>query len=275
MRKKQKGLALREKSFYSYFQALYMSFYSPNLYLDVGRRWRGFGFGYLLLVCAVVSIPWAVKMGFEYQEDFRQHVVPSIKKMPTIYYVKGKLKIDKKMPYIVRSDVTDEPVVIIDNTGKFNSLENIPAMVLFTDNKIITKLQYTGTDVTEVAPDVDGAITPEYLLSIAEKAKSMVFQLLYPSLTMILFGAELASMLFFAYIGSWVVRVFIKYPLSYRQSLRLAYVAATPQITFFILCFMMKWQNSVLSTLISFLFLAYYTFAVRTNKLHSNQLVVA
>ena len=275
MRKKKQGLTLDEKNLYSYFQALYMSFYSSNLYLDVGRRWRGFGFGYLLLLCAVVSIPWAVETCFQYRADFNQHIVPSIKKMPVILYEKGKLKIDKKMPYIIHSDVSGEPVIIIDNTGKYRSLEHTPAKVLLSSDKIITKFQYTGTQVTDVDESINGVITPQFLLKMIEQAKKMIFIAMYPALMMILFGAELASLLLFAYIGSWVTKVFMKYPLTFRQSLRLAYVAATPQITLFVLTYMMMWQSATLSAMLSITFFAYYFFAVRVNKLHSKQLVVS
>jgi hypothetical protein len=38
---------------YSIFHPLVLAFYSKPLYQDVGRRWKGTGLGYLLLLLAV------------------------------------------------------------------------------------------------------------------------------------------------------------------------------------------------------------------------------
>ncbi len=38
---------------YGYWKALYMSFYSTRLYVDVGKRWRGIGLLYLLFFVVV------------------------------------------------------------------------------------------------------------------------------------------------------------------------------------------------------------------------------
>ncbi|MCI0404254.1 MAG: hypothetical protein L0212_12175, partial [Acidobacteria bacterium] len=47
---------------YSILQPLLLSFYSKDLYQDVGQHWRGTGFLYLFLLLALAWIPIALKV---------------------------------------------------------------------------------------------------------------------------------------------------------------------------------------------------------------------
>jgi hypothetical protein len=49
------------KARYHYWQAFILSLYSPKLYVDVAQRWRGFGLNYLLLLVALLCIPFSIR----------------------------------------------------------------------------------------------------------------------------------------------------------------------------------------------------------------------
>src|SRR5476651_2545843 len=59
--KEKNKLKLIDAPVYGYWKALYMSFYSRRLYVDIGKRWHGFGLVYLLLAIAVLSLPFALR----------------------------------------------------------------------------------------------------------------------------------------------------------------------------------------------------------------------
>ena len=275
MGKKNHTLVTREERLYGYFSALWMSFYSQNLYIDVGKRWRGFGLLYLLLLSALVAIPWSVQTGLTLQKDYVERVLPSIQKMPVIHYIKGKLSIDKEMPYIINDPATNKPVVIIDDTGKYTSLKNSPATVLMTSNQIFTQFKYSGTDVDTIGPELTFDLTPKLILTQVERGKRLLFYVLYPTVVSILYATEITLLLVLAALGQFVTRVFTKYPLKYRQSMRLICVAATPQLSLVIVTLLVDWTGSLASTVVSLSLIAYYAFGVRANKRFGSQMVVA
>ena len=73
MRKKAPGQQLKniDSPNYTYWQALYKAFYSWWLYVDVGKRWKGYGFLYLLLAVAVFSMPVSLKAIFDLKRSFQ------------------------------------------------------------------------------------------------------------------------------------------------------------------------------------------------------------
>lgn len=50
MSEQNKVLRKVDAPFYNYWQAIVLSFFSSRLYVDVGKRWKGLGFRYLLLI---------------------------------------------------------------------------------------------------------------------------------------------------------------------------------------------------------------------------------
>ena len=50
---------------YRYWQALYLSFYCGRLYVDIGKRWKGLGIGYLFLLVCFAIIPLNLRIVFD------------------------------------------------------------------------------------------------------------------------------------------------------------------------------------------------------------------
>jgi len=83
---------------YRYWAALYKSFYSRNLYVDVGKRWHGLGILYLLLAIVLFSIPVALKTSLNLGRSFEEQLIDPLNQLPILYMQNGELTFDKPMP---------------------------------------------------------------------------------------------------------------------------------------------------------------------------------
>lgn len=141
MSKEKNKLKPIDTPVYRYWSALYMSFYSRRLYVDVGKRWRGFAFLYLLLTIALFSIPFALRMGFSLNQSFKEQITDPLSKIPVFYIQNGEVSFDKPMPYLIKND-QNQVVVLIDTTGKVNDFpaEYPYLTILINKNKISLKV---------------------------------------------------------------------------------------------------------------------------------------
>mgnify|MGYP000744652103 CR=1 FL=1 len=124
---------------YSYWSALYLSFYSQHLYVDVGKRWRGIAFFYLLLAIAICSIPFVIRMNLSFNDAFKEQLIKPLEEIPVFYIQDGHVVFDKPMPYLVK-DNRGQVVAIVDTTGKINDFSKYPSLtILVNKDKISLK----------------------------------------------------------------------------------------------------------------------------------------
>ncbi len=147
---------------YSFFKALFLSFFSKDFYCDVLQNRKGLGFSYLffinLIVSLVIIIFFTVKVNSFDSKNFSNDVVNKmfadaeltfeenlsrildvISQIPRITFENGELSTNKQEPYAINDPVTGNGIVIFDTTGYYNGLENTDAVMLFTKTKVITK----------------------------------------------------------------------------------------------------------------------------------------
>lgn len=89
---------------YKGFQALYMSFFSADLYRDVAQNWRGVGYLYLFLTFTCVWLILSVLVQFECNRFIQANSQVVVEKWPTLTLKDGKATIDKESPYIIQSN---------------------------------------------------------------------------------------------------------------------------------------------------------------------------
>ncbi len=118
-----------------------MSFYSGRLYVDVAKRWKGFGILYLLLVMSVATIPLSIRLIYDFNDYLNQNMIIPINKLPQLVIQNGEVQFNKPMPYLIKND-KGQVVDIIDTTGKITSFtDNYPnAVFLLLKNKIVTRM---------------------------------------------------------------------------------------------------------------------------------------
>jgi hypothetical protein len=288
--KKQQSTGLRDidAPHYSYWQALYLSFFESKLYVDVAKRWKGFPVGYLLLLMFVVSIPASVRVVEQFHHFFEQQVLMPLKKLPPFYVQNGQVSLDKPMPYLVKNEA-GQVIAIVDTSGSVTTIDKrYPQLaILVTRDKLIYRSPTPPKLFEESAPiptsinerpfekginqvfDGDEWIKSSGINTIKFLAEIII----YPTIALLFFVVYLGLLFTFSLMAQLVAKVLFKFDLTYGQAIRLLTVSATPQI--FVL--MMVVAFNLFFVGISFLMIAllaiYFSFAVLSLKRESNKLV--
>lgn len=274
---------------YRYWSALYMSFFSPRIYVDAGKRWRGFGVLYLLLVVFICAIPLSLKISGEFNKAFNQQLMEPLLKLPTIYIQNGELVFDKPMPYEIRND-KNQVVIVIDSTGKVDKFsEEYPYLnILINKNVINFKLPTPalfGINEQEVARGVS-------IVQPFEKGANMVFDgkkivkdnaisglkyasqlMIYPIVVSVLFGVLAVILLVIAFLGQVFARIFFSFAVTFPQSSRLMMIAATPMILVLSISLTLNVIFPGFGIILLALLALYYSFAIRSLRAESKMVV--
>src|SRR3954471_16998695 len=79
-----KAAAPKEPRRYSYFAAIVLSFFSKDLWVDVGRRWRGVGILYMLLVLVITWLAVLGKGWIGFSHFLRDDAPKMVEQLPAI-----------------------------------------------------------------------------------------------------------------------------------------------------------------------------------------------
>lgn len=287
---KKQALRSIEAPIFDYLEAIYKSFYSARLYVDVAKRWRGYGLKYLLLVLALVVIPLSLRLLFQTHDYIYDELLYPFQKLPTIYVQKGEVSINKPVPYFIKNkdnqvvglvDTRESPIDVkkkYPNLTIFISKNSItihpPAPhFIFNDDIIPTeqmpiKFYQFDKQMNEVIIGKDIADFTSLKLSIY-----FVELMLYPMVVMVFFGIYIAVLFCFAFLGKVFASTLFHVKLTYRQSFRLLAVVCTPQL--FLLFFMLAtgWIFPGAGWIYLALLTLYFSFAVLSLKRDSQKLV--
>ena len=213
---------------YSGWQAVYMSFFSGDIYRDVARNWRGVG--YLYLLCLVAGT-WAV-IAFAGQlivnTGLDKYVQPVVSKWPTVTVKNGKLSIDKPTPYII--PVTDKWCIDFDRSDDAKLPAGMEAGYLFTPSAL-HQIDSEGTDKSVLSFDqlgssemvFDQATLQGFVSGLKQWFGIGLFVLVTPAMTLFC----MVQTLLYALIGLIVSNV-MNIGLTYGQLVRISSVALTP-----------------------------------------------
>jgi hypothetical protein len=217
---------------HNYFQALYLSFYSAPFYLDVGRRWKGTGFLYLLLLLALAWIPEVAGIHTRMAKTIDTYGHTLAAQVPAITISDGEVSTDVETPYFIRDPETEKVWAIIDLTGEYTTLADTEAELLLTRNEVLMR-QNRGT-IRETRAydlsDVDSfTLSGEDVSRWLEAAKSWLAFVFYPFAVVFSFIYRIIQALIYAVIGLLIANS-LKVKLTYGTLLRLAVLALTPVI---------------------------------------------
>ncbi len=277
MAKRKTNLKPINAPIYRIWQALYLCFYSMRLYIDVGKRWTGYGIRYLFLMIAVWSIPMAVKMGIDFNRIFNQQLVEPLLIIPTIYIQNGEANFDKPMPYLIKNK-QGEVVLIVDTTGKVNDFSSAyPKLtVLINKDKVSFRMP--------ILPLLGKATKNDHnkpLVQYFNKGDNLVFDgkkiveqnsfgqwkivaqlMVYPVVFSIFFGMFLFMFLVFGFLGQLFTRIFFSFNITVKTSCRLFMVAVTPMMFTLLIMELAKFLFPGFGFLLVIVLIAYYSFAV-------------
>lgn len=211
---------------YSTVDALYLSFFSASLYGDVARNWRKTSFLYLLLLLAVSLIPVMFRIQADVNAYVKREAPKIIRQVPVITIKKGRVSADGPVPCIIREPETQTPLLIIDTSGRWTSLDNTEAAALLTSSSLILRGNPAGYDLS----DVDELVIDQHrLYEWVEQFLGSFILFLYPVALIVSYGLRVIQALILAAFGLFLCRS-RNISLGYPAVLSIAVIALTPAI---------------------------------------------
>lgn len=214
---------------FSIWTAGYYAFFSRRFYEDVALRWRARAFVYLLLLLAVLWIPFMFTAVSGWNSFFRDEAPLLIQQIPPITIRNGSVTADVQQPYFMRDAENGTVFAIIDTTGEFTSLENTSARLLLTESQLFLSKSDAETRVYDLSAVQEfhfDDVKAERWLGLFGTWGLMV---LYPMAVLGSYAYRIAQALFYTVFGLLILKLLGR-SIGYAGLLRLAVVAATPAI---------------------------------------------
>lgn len=290
--KEKNKLVLIDAPLYGYWSALWRSFYSRRLYVDVGKRWKGTGLLYLLFIIAILSIPFFFKMTITLRQSFNSQIIEPLENIPVFYVQNGQVIFDKPMPYLVKNS-KDQIVAIIDTTGKINSFTNeYPDLGILVNKDRISFLIPNPPLFNlnnQSPPSMNKPIVQPFdkEINFVFNGKQFVEQnsviglkygaqlMVYPIILSLLFSIFTVFFLVLALLGQTFSTVFFSFKLSFLASSRLLIVAGSPMLLFLLIMLTFDKIFSGSGFVLFFLLITYYSYALFALRSESRNLVAS
>lgn len=286
----QKPLKKIDSPLYNYFEALYMSFYSPELYVDVSKRWRGLGLLYLLLLLAILCIPLSIQGIQNFNKYFEEELIGPLRSLPTLYIRNGEVSLDYPEPYFVNNK-RGEPVIMIDTKYTQDDFpEKYPTLnFIITKNRMMfrtpdpsgamnPKSNVSGKSiyVQDIDPNVNEVFSGKTWVENTGilKLKIIGMVLVYPMMVFGFFGRLLVFLLALALLGQLFARVFHNTRLKFTESSRLLAVASTPMMLTLLVVFLLGINFKLIAVIYLVILSVYYFFAVQAVKKDRGKVVL-
>lgn len=275
---------------YRYWEAIYLSFYSADVYRDVRLRWKGINAIYLFLVILVFCLPLALKVSNSMLNYFDNKIIQPLEKLPSLYIQNGSVSIDKPMPYFVKNNDGDV-IAAIDTTGEIDSFsKDYPEMtILVTKNAInyryLTPSNFLGLENQKSSPPKivkqDLESSENIVLNMKQainqsgvkKIRFAIQFLIYPILVFSVFSAYMVLMLSFALLGEVIAKTIFKIDLKYKASCRISTLALTPHLAFSLVLAALGFYIPAYGFFAMLILISYYCFGLISVKKDMKQLV--
>jgi len=206
-----------------------LSFFSKELYIDVGQNWKGVNFSYLLLLLAICWIPTMIKVHIDFSNVINNEAPAIVNQVPEITITDGQVSIKETQPYYIKDPDSNEPLAIIDTTGQIESLEDANAFCLLTKTKIMWQKSEVETQIFDLSKIEHFVLDSERITSWLQIGRKFLAVVIYPFALLGSYVYRIVQALIYAAIGL-LFASFCKTTLSYAALIRLAVVAVTPCI---------------------------------------------
>jgi len=221
----------KDSSTFTLFQTLYLSFFSRPLYQDIRRNWKGLCFPYLLVILMFYWVPEMMNMNTIISEFIADEALQYVDQVPMITISKGMASIREPVPFYIYDKKNNTPFAIIDTSGQIMSLDNTPAVVLLTRDRLIVR---QDRDIKEarslsLADMSDITITPKLIYNWLELFNNLFVVVFFPFALLISFTFHVVQALLLAWLGNSFAKYF-NIQLDFKTLVRLSVVAFTPAI---------------------------------------------
>ena len=214
---------------YSIFHLPVLTFFSKDLYTDIALNWKGVNFLYLLLLLAVCGVGSMVKIHRGLNNFIINDAPALIDQVPEITIYDGQVSIKEEQPYYITAPDSGEVLIIIDTTGKIESLEETEAFCLLTKNKVMTKKNEIQNDSYDLSAIKSFSINSEQITGWLRFGGKFAAAVIYPFALIGSYVYRIVQALMYAAVGMLMAAI-CKTKLSYATLIRLAVAAVTPAI---------------------------------------------
>jgi hypothetical protein len=113
---------------FTYFDALWQSFFSRSLYIDVAKRWGGVGFLYLLFIVIIGLLPSTAKLQIGLQQIRGDEAEGILRQIPEITITDGVASTNVETPQFIKDPHNGKVLAIIDFTGRYTDTVSSPTL---------------------------------------------------------------------------------------------------------------------------------------------------
>jgi len=217
---------------YPGWQALYLSFFSADLYRDVAKNWGGVAYQYLLLIVVALSAISAIVVQVSANMMLsEQNLSPVLDKWPALTIDGGKFSTDRKSPYFI--DIGTDLVIDFDTRPDAKFPEDKKGWLVNSTQIVQENLTSPGESMSKFDLESQGAGLPKLVIDKQLILSWVNLLKTYVGIVIFIFGgiftylAVLFQTVFYALAGMIAAKV-LNVDLSYSQLVRLTSVALTP-----------------------------------------------
>lgn len=213
----------------SSIRALWLAFYSPHLYREVARRWRGIGALYLL--CLLVGC-WAAYMlaaDFALTHLLEDSVMPIVRQLPPVSIRDGEVSVRQEQPVFILHPESRDILAILDTTGEHTTLHNTDAWLLLTETHLTTKRSHWQSQTVSLENVKEFYVDGPLLAHAFQVAKRWFVIGAFPVAVGVSFGYRIALALLFGLIALGFAKI-LGASIRYGSAVRLSVVAMTPAL---------------------------------------------
>ncbi len=261
----QHSAETRNRNF-SIFHPLFMSFYSKIFYRDVCRNWKGFSFLYLLFILSLTSLFMALQAHTIFSNFIKQSAPAIIDQMPVITINNGKASINEDTPYIIRDPGTGQKIIIIDTSGKTQSINSSGAYILLTETELIARESENQKRVFRLADIGNHIIDHKFLYDKLYIMETWLPVFAFPLILLMSYVWRILQVLVYTVIGRMFSNI-LNVKLEFHSLISIAIMSITPVLILDVF-FRLSGLATSLWTFIGILIaMAYMFFGIKANAI--------
>lgn len=204
-----------------------LAFYSKKLYRDIAGNWKGTNLAYLFVLLALCLLPAALKTSRETIALIEKASATYLIQIPQMRFTAGRLAVDAPQPYSIIAG--NRTVLMIDTTGKINTLEEAGADALLTASHLLIKQERNSPLIYNLSTLKDFELNQAMATDLVARIKRLILPAYYA--TALLFSY--AMLVLAAVLSGALVLLFGRIQQrkpNYTAGLRLAVAAFTPPL---------------------------------------------
>jgi Protein of unknown function (DUF1189) len=263
---------------FSGWQALFLSFWSPQLYRDVAKYWQGTGYTYLFLVLCATSILYCVKMQILANNIFDAMVLRVLLQVPDITCTNGEISIGQSSPYTIYAPgPVRRPFIVFDMSDK--DFSDKPEMTMSEALRVekhgvwakkpVAGTRGMGADYAltpiKLEPDTNFSITKQAVMTGGRVFKNLFGAIAFLVIVPMAFLVAIIQTLVYALAG-YVTSRLLGLSLSFMTLVRLASVCLTPIILVDSIKRILNREVPNFEALAALIILGYMIFALYSNR---------